>query len=564
MAVKGIHNPHMQTIEVADFFEPYDRPGDVVPAIRRALRQATRGNAMIRIPEGEHHLYPEAAWEGFRYISNHDPAVRQAGIPITGKRDLVIDGNGARFICHGRIIPIFVEDSERVTVTNCSFDWDIPFDGEGEVVAVDDGMVELKVRDVPHWSVRNGVFLLEGEGWHATLDQLFAFDAEQRMPAVGSGDNLGGGWHTQWHATDLGNSRVRFSGNFKRHPRIGDRIVLRVEQRLNPGVVMSCSSQVAMIGVSIHAAGGMGFIAQRCDGVTLHQCSVVPAQGRISSASFDASHFVNCRGEVVMEQCRFENQLDDGCNCHGSWFPVVRRLDAHTLRVRLAHHQQRGAPVGGTGDSFELVSRDDMRGYWSGRASVVAVRNGGTADVTFIEALPDDVSDTDLLDNISWQPDLTIRGCTMRGNRARAILLKTLGRTIIEDNDFRVPGAAILGGIGCGQYHESRALGPCLIRGNRFDRCAYIKSGWGPAVIRISAQKSSPDFQLHGAMRILDNVFTTYDDDVLDVTSLARLELKGNRVQRVDGQAIGDWYTCTDCGPVEVADNQLDEATATS
>ena len=39
-----------------------------------------------------------------------------------------------------------------------------------------------------------------------------------------------------------------------------------------------------------------------------------PHTQRVISTTADATHFVNCKGDILIENCRFENMLDDGTN----------------------------------------------------------------------------------------------------------------------------------------------------------------------------------------------------------------------------------------------------------
>lgn len=91
----------------------------------------------------------------------------------------------------------------------------------------------------------------------------------------------------------------------------------------------------------------MGFLAERCENVTLKRFDVTPSPGtgRCFSAAADAAHFVNCGGKVALEGCRFENQLDDGLNVHGFYAVVRGRPGARRLLLDWGHPMQRGVQL---------------------------------------------------------------------------------------------------------------------------------------------------------------------------------------------------------------------------
>ena len=75
--------------------------------------------------------------------------------------------------------------------------------------------------------------------------------------------------------------------------------------------------------MDVFHAGGMGLIAEFSSDLTLDDFNVIPPEGRLVSATSDATHFIGCRGMLAMKDCRFSNQLDDGTNIHGAYHPVI-------------------------------------------------------------------------------------------------------------------------------------------------------------------------------------------------------------------------------------------------
>ncbi len=548
----------MRIIELADHIQATDRPGDLVPALRRVMPILQSGDT-LRFPEGEHDLYQEAAEQTLLPVTNHDVCARVHGILLRDKADITINGNGCTLFAHGLVTPIWIQHCSNVTVRNLTFDRREYLNGSGTVTAAGSDWMELQLDSHvnPDWFVWGGILTFQSQYWRETLRSLFEWDAEERIPARGSADNCGGDWQVQWHVDQLGEDRIRVSGKMAHPPKPGNQVMLRCGRRYAPGVSMSHSDGLLFDKVTVHACGGMAFIGQRCRDVTLRHCTVAssPRHERVEADCFDATHFSNCAGRILIENCRFENQLDDATNIHGAYFPVVRKLDAHSLRVSLAHPQQAGAPVGEAGDRFELCRKGTAEAYWSSRAAAVEPLNLRTVDVRFADALPAEVSQGDGLDNIDWYPDFTMRGCSMRGNRARATLISTRGKVLIEDNYFHSPGSAVQMSGGIGQWHESGPVHDCVIRGNHFDRCAYNAPVWGTALFQFKGEhldvagRSTP---YHRNIRIVDNRITCANDRILDLASVGNLVFRDNRIERSGDHAPGAWHKEECCEDIEI------------
>ncbi|MGC3978967.1 MAG: hypothetical protein QM751_12520 [Paludibacteraceae bacterium] len=71
----------------------------------------------------------------------------------------------------------------------------------------------------------------------------------------------------------------------------------------------------------------MGVIAEKTGNISLNKVNICrrPGSNRILSVTADATHFCNCKGKVTIENCLFENMLDDACNMHGTYTKVEQK-----------------------------------------------------------------------------------------------------------------------------------------------------------------------------------------------------------------------------------------------
>ena len=95
------------------------------------------------------------------------------------------------------------------------------------------------------------------------------------------------------------------------------------------------SDRVALRNVTLYAAGGMGLYASNTSNIELDGFRVVKAPGRVMSITADGFHSSNTRGGgVVVRNCVFEGQGDDGINVPTVWTDIESiSPDRRTLTV---------------------------------------------------------------------------------------------------------------------------------------------------------------------------------------------------------------------------------------
>ncbi len=541
---------------------------DMTPFVRERLLNGAEGD-IIRFEPGEYHFYPDCAFEKYCYISNNRHGLKRIVFPLLGKKNVTLDGCGATFLFHGEVIPFAVEDSENITLKNFTVDWVRPFYSQGEVIRADEDGITVEIdRELYPYRVENNRIVFEGEGWESALTEgVFEMDSTTRAPAYLSGDSIGLGFPAHLDVDDAGPGRVRLTDPFPKVPTIGNLLIFRHYMRCCPGVFLHQSKQVLMENVTLHHAGGMGVIGQFCDTVTVKRCRVTPAAGRIFSVMVDATHFVNCRGKITLQDSRFEGQLDDPCNVHGINTRVKCRLDSRTVITELVHEEQHGVEIAFPGDRIHFSDNQTLLSYAEGEVASVERINAQFSKVTFKEDLPEQLVEKHALENMSWTPDLHITGCTCRNNRARGYLISTPGNVIVENNRIESSGAGIKISGDANYWFESGAVRDVLIRNNEFGDCCFGAPEWGRAVIDIDPEISNPWKNpqcFHQNIRIEENRFFTFDIGILFARSVDGISFKNNTVRRTDTyEPIGRATTALTfeaCRHIDVADNNVDDS----
>jgi hypothetical protein len=504
----------------------------VIADLLAQVAQARRGGTkLIRIPAGRHAVFPGDLPARACYVSNNDSGIRPVLFDLTDLNGVEIDGQGAALIFHGEVIPFMAERCRDLKIAGLSIDWDRPFMSQGVVREADHERLRLEMHPEHGFEVREGRPVFLGPGYESGhLHNMLAFDATRRETAFRAPDHYGV-IRTMRAETD-GKRRLDFYGAFESPSNVGDLMVIKHHGRTAPGLCFSRCHGVVVEDVTVHHAGGMAFVGQATRDITLRRCRVEPPRhsDRVFSSHADATHFTDCHGQIELIDCHFANQLDDATNIHGVYRRIAGSGTSDRLHARLVHPQQDGVETLAPGDTIALF--DDRDFGEIGRAEVRAVANPDTRSAIYELDQAVRLRDGHTI-AMRWDHDIHvhIRGCEARANRARGLLISTLGRVLIEDNRLHVPGSAIQFNFDGNSWYESGPVEDVTIRRNHFDNCLY--GIWGPALfsVRPEIQAEHRGHTANRNIRITDNLIQTSDPRMLYAHSVAGLDFTGNRIQ---------------------------------
>lgn len=540
---------------------------DTTPCVRAALDQIRQGKAeKLVFAPGRYDFWPDQAAEKYLFICNNDQGLKRIAFNLSGLKGAAIDGGGATFMFHGPMVPFLVEHSTNVMIQDLSFDFSRPFQSEGKVLAVTPESVDLEFSDEFPYAIRHGVLIFtdgkKSSGPQTTVSRddvlypygnLLAFDPVKHETAFMARDfyELG----TGIVADKIGPKRVRLRlKNVSAKP--GNILVFGAKTREFPGVVISHSANVHLTRMNIYNACGMGVIGQLSADIFLNHVDVMPPPGgkRIVSVTADATHFVNCRGKVVMANCLFEQQMDDACNIHGIYCQITRLISPGRFEIRLAHPQQWGMDVVKPGTHLELTQAGSLQPLGFATVKSVDRLNDEYTIVESREPLPAAVAVGDCVaDADANTADFTVTNCVLRGNRARGLLLGTRGKILIEGNTFHVPGGSILFEGDAQHWFEQSGVRDVVIRNNTFDNCNF--GVWGNACIQVGAG-IAPEYckttRYNRNILIEDNLFKVFSSlPLLSMYSVDGLIFRDNRLVRTSdypssGSKPGKLFNVTD------------------
>lgn len=486
----------------------------------------------IDVPAGVHHIDARSLPRRQCDISNHDSGLRPVLFDLTGLDGVAVVGHGAELIFRGEVVPFFIENCRDVTVSDLNIDWQRPFLSQGVVRGAADGAIDLEFDAEYPFAVCDEKLIFTGENYQSTgLVNLLAFDADRRETAFRAPDHYGLATRLSAERMDSADA-VRLHGLFPTLPEVGQVMVVKHHGRTSPAVCISGCRGVRLQDVTIYHAGGMGFVAQASRDVSLRRCRVCvrPGSGRVFSTHADATHFVDCRGRIELIDCLFANQMDDATNIHGIFRRIVAHPAADRIQARVMHHQQEGVDTFGEGDT--LAFYDDRTFAPIGQADIVEATKSDRRDTVYRLSHGVDLPAGHAV-AMRWDHDIdvVIRNCVCCNNRARGLLISTLGKVLIEENRLHVPGSAIQFCCDANSWYESGPVEDVTVRRNLFDDCLY--GVWGPALFNVNPQ-IDPEFRgltVNRNIRITDNLIRTSDPRLLKAHGVEGLTFRGNTVE---------------------------------
>ena len=506
--------------------------------IKLALRNKSD---TIDLPPGIHHIYPDGLDREERFISNNDSGVKSILFNLKGVENLVVAGHGAELVMHGRIMPFSLLNSKNITLRNFSIDWDRKFMTPGKVLKSEKNMVEVKFPSEYPVKAENGKLIFHGSHYCSEkLGNVLEYCPNKKESAYKCHDNYG--VRNNYSAEDLGSGIFRIRGTFKTQPSVGNELIFKHEERLSPAIAIAGCENVRLENIDIYHCGGMGVIAQCSRNLYLDNVNVKLREGSNDTVSItaDASHFVDCEGDIRILNCLFENQQDDPCNIHGIYRRVTGKPAPDTLEIALGHCQQFGVETIRPGDPLGFYDTRTFELLFESKAKSIEQVTPGRSILTLTDILADLNLDNLAVMKKQHDVNVLIKGCTFRNNRARGLLISTLGKVLIEDNYFHVPGSAILIEGDSNFWFESGPVEELEIRNNFFDNCNY--GVWGKALIDITPQ-IKPEHRgipFHKNVRIHHNRIKYFHRPLIHAHSVENLEFYNNELMESKDYPVSD------------------------
>lgn len=529
------------TVRVSDLDLLPDSRENAVLKVQKALEVCkTKQNPVLVFSKGRYDFWPQYAIEKPYFESNTDVIpLRRCAILIEEMSNLVIDASGSDFIFHDRIQPFTIDNSTNITLKNVSIDWDIPLTAQSQVVNLGEGFLDLKINILESpYVIENKKLFFVGEGWRSPWDATMEFDSATHliMPETGDPSCFGNNW-TEYDAIELEPGVLRIYNNFMRNPIKGNYLVMRHSARDHAGAFIFESKNISIENLNMYHNAGLGILSQYSENISFKHVNSVPnaAKNRYFCGHDDGLHFSNCKGQIVVDSCRFLGLMDDPINIHGTNVKVVEIKNDKTLVCQFMHGQAIGLNWARPGERIGFIDNESLNTFSTGLVESFKPISTHLFELSFKEEVSQDLEKGYALENLTWTPDAHIMNSFFGSNRARGILVSSPGKIIIEGNTFESSGSAILIAGDANQWYESGAVKDVTIRNNIFnDPCLSSMYQFCEAIITILPMVPSPDVNkpFHQNIRIENNTFKPFDYPILYAKSVTGISFIGNTLTR--------------------------------
>ncbi|NWK55873.1 NPCBM/NEW2 domain-containing protein [Verrucomicrobiaceae bacterium N1E253] len=567
--VKATAKTKPQTLNGKDFGITPDVTTDQSAAFRKALDalRAAPGSTLT-LAKGTYHFHHTGALKRHFHASNHDQPIWQpVSLPLVDLTKTTIDANGSLFLFHGQVQPMLIQDTRELTIKNLALDYVHPPDSQSTITKVTPEFYEMSIdqQQYPH-KVENGWITFTGEGWEKPDGTHgIVFDGKTKEIVAGTSDY---GYRGKLTLVSPGHYRVEKNIQ-KDGIKAGDTITMRHGwDRPHPGCVLYRAVDTQLVNFSIHSSHGMALVAQRSENIHLKGGGVFPrpGTGRNFSAGADATHFSNCKGKIITENCLYEGMMDDAINVHATCLRIEKKINKHTIRCRYVHGQAYGFETFLPGETLRFIQAKWLTPRNPCKVKSVAWIDNKNLLLTLDTPIPDDLGKGDAVENADWFPSVHFKNNIVRNNRARGSLFTTPHPVVIENNTFEtIAGSAILLAGDANGWYESGACHDVLIRNNIFKNNLTSRFQFTEAIISIFPEvpdlKTQTEFY-HRKVRIENNRFETFDVPLLFAISTKGIQFNNNSI-RYNSQYPA-WnrapFIFRRCADIQISNNKVKNA----
>jgi hypothetical protein len=528
-----------QSISVADFGVKPDTYENVTPKVQEVIDRAIRTNqSRLVFPKGRYDFWPDGAIRAKYFVSNTSTEsedsvkVKTIGMLFKNAKNLIVDGNGSLFVFHGKMTTIVLDHCENVKLQNIEEDFERPTMSEMRYAASSSGNgINLEIHPDASYSIVNERLVWHGEGWKTTHFHGVEYDTTLQTMRYSDW-----GIFNKNKATEIRSGLVHFDTPETFKPKAGNILTVRDIIRDQVGMFILESRNITLEDVGMHYMHGLGIVNQYTENITLRRvtCAPRPETKRIIASSADFMHFSGCRGKITVEDCKFSGAHDDPINVHGTNLQITEKISSNRLKVRFMHGQSYGFNAFFPGDTVAFVHAASMIRFEKGRVKTVERLSDRDIMLTFEDTVPAGLEPKDCVENMTYTPEVVIRGNHFSRTNTRGILLTTPRKAIIENNVFfRTGMSAVLIEADAEGWYESGPVRDVTIRNNEFVDCGY-QGGPGNAVIAIHPSNKVADVKqpVHFNIRIENNVFKVHDYPVLYAKSTHGLAFDNNSIIR--------------------------------
>ena len=217
------------------------------------------------------------------------------------------------------------------------------------------------------------------------------------------------------------------------------------------------------------------------------------------------------------------------------------------------HPQTYGFDAFVVGDSVEFIRAKSLLPFSKNVIFKIKKLNEKEIELVFEKNIPNNIEANDVIENISWTADVTIRNNKIAHIPTRGILITTRGKVIIDNNEFfKTHMSGILIADDANNWFESGYVKDITISNNKFIDC-------GAPVINIHPENSKivADKPVHRNIQIINNEFILDKQIIFSAKSTGNIKFSNNIIDSDKNLNMYDLIRMEACLNIEMKYNQL-------
>lgn len=530
-------------IDISDYGAIANSGNDASHALRQAIAAAKLATppVVLNIPRGIYDFQSTSAERLPYFITNTTSqadtpeALRTVGLLFKDMDDITIQGNGSTLMFHGLMTPIVFDHVTNVHLHNINIDFNRPVMSEITITDSGSNYLEASVHPDSWYTISEGRLTWIGEnGW--SQSQTSASLAQQYDPA---NKKTWRSWNPVSNASsieDLGNRTIRlnYEGTPDQGAHIGQVYQIRNTVRFEQGAFIYRSKDIRWTDVEFHAAPGLGVVSQYSENLEFLRLNFRPREGsgRTNASMADFMQFSGCKGDLQIIDSNFFGAHDDPINIHGTHLRIIEQPAANQIKVRFMHPESWGFDAFIVNDSIDFIQGSTLLPYESATITEVSRINETDILLTLNTEAPGSIEfNHDVVENVTWTPNVIITGSTFESIPSRGVLVSTRRSVRIEKNTFhKMHMSAILIADDAQSWFESGMVTDVSIKDN-----VFIENG-GP-VIYIAPENNQYAGPVHRNITIEGNTFQMLDNTLLHIKDTQGIHFINNKIVRVNSSS---------------------------
>lgn len=365
----------------------------------------------VNFAPGRYDFFTDNIFKEKYNISNTNgspDSLKSVGILLKHAKNIEISGAGAEIVCQGKMIEVCIDSCENISIADLHFDYHRPTVSEFKVVEAGKDYADIQIHKDSKYKIENGNIIWYGEGWTSTT-RILGQELNMEINDVRRlWDPLEGMKFEQ-----IKPKLVRAKGEHKM--KLHHVYQLRETFRDYAAVFTRRSKNITWKNVNFYFMHGMGMVCQFSENLTFDSVSIAPGStsGRTTAAWADCLHISGCKGKILVKDCIFSGAHDDAINIHGTYLRVVEKISDTKLKVRFMHKQTYGFMAVNPGDEIDFVNSESYESYGLNKVKDAILINPKEILITLEESAPEELNLEDVIENVTWTPEVEIRGCSV-------------------------------------------------------------------------------------------------------------------------------------------------------